>query len=72
MGTTAEHYGIRDVCLSLPAIVDRSGIRRVLPIPLADDEVERLRNSAAAVSTAMTAAGFGEEQPALLKPAPDA
>ena len=67
------HYGIHDVCLSLPAIIDRSGIRRVLPIPLADDEVEGLRKSAAAVSTAMRAAGFAElEHPAPLQPAPNA
>jgi L-lactate dehydrogenase len=43
------HYGIRDVCLSLPAIVDRAGIRQVLPISLSEDEVARLRHSAAAV-----------------------
>jgi L-lactate dehydrogenase len=42
-------YGIRDVCLSLPAIVDRSGIRQVLPIRLSEQEVARLRTSAAAV-----------------------
>jgi L-lactate dehydrogenase len=51
-----EHYGIRDVCLSLPAIVDRSGIRRVLPIPLSEDETERLRLSAEAVRNAVSGA----------------
>ena len=52
------HYGIRGVCLSLPAIVDRSGVRRVLPIPLAAHEVARLRKSADAVRAAMASAGF--------------
>jgi malate/lactate dehydrogenase len=33
----------------LPAIVDRSGIRRVLPIPLTETEVGLLRKSAEAV-----------------------
>lgn len=42
-------YGIRDICLSLPAIVDRSGIRQVLPIRLSEQEAARLRQSAAAV-----------------------
>jgi L-lactate dehydrogenase len=52
------HYGIRGVCLSLPSIVDRSGIRRVLPIPLTEGEIARLRDSAAAVREAVGTAGF--------------
>ena len=51
-------YGIRGVCLSLPAIVDRSGIRRVLPIPLAEEETSRVRRSADAVRDAVSRAGF--------------
>lgn len=42
-------YGIRDVCLSLPAIVGREGVRRVLPVPLAPAEEEALRRSAEAI-----------------------
>jgi L-lactate dehydrogenase len=52
------HYGIREVCLSLPAIVERSGIRRVLPIPLSEEEMARLRRSADAVRDAVSLAGF--------------
>jgi len=52
------HYGIQGVCLSLPAIVDRSGIRRVLPIPLAEEEIARVRRSADAVRDAVSHAGF--------------
>ena len=52
------HYGIHGVCLSLPAIVDRSGIRRVLPIPLSEEEIARLRRSADAVRNAVSHAGF--------------
>jgi len=54
------HYGIRDACLSLPAIVDRSGVRRVLPIPLSDEETEKLRASAAAVRAAIASTGLRE------------
>lgn len=43
------HYGINDVCLSLPAVIDRSGVRQVIPIPLSDEETESLVRSAAAV-----------------------
>lgn len=56
------HYGLHGVCLSLPAIVDRSGIRRVLPISLSEEELARLRASAEAVRTAMASAGFDESR----------
>lgn len=51
-------YGIRGVCLSLPAIVDGSGIRQVLAIPLLEDEIARLRSSAAAVRSTIESAGL--------------
>lgn len=54
-------YGIDGVCLSLPAIVDASGIRRVLPIPLSDNEIEGLRRSAAAVRAAIVETGLVAE-----------
>jgi L-lactate dehydrogenase len=38
--------GIRDVCLSLPSIVDRLGVELVLPGPLSEDETVGLRRSA--------------------------
>ena len=42
-------YGITDVCLSLPTVVDRSGIRAVLTPPMTADETAALRRSADAV-----------------------
>jgi len=42
-------YGLHGVCLSLPAVVDRSGIRQVVPISLSEDEMSYLRRSAEAV-----------------------
>lgn len=38
-------YGMRDVYLGLPAYVNRNGVRRILPLNLRDEEVEKLRNS---------------------------
>jgi L-lactate dehydrogenase len=52
------HYGINGLCLSLPAIVDRSGVRRVMPVLLTDQEVARLVNSAAAVHQMIASAGL--------------
>lgn len=47
------HYGIRDACLSLPAVIGRSGVQRVLPIPLSAEEAGALRRSAQAVQAAI-------------------
>lgn len=59
-------YGIQDVCLSLPSVVGRSGVMRVLPVPLNAGEVEALRASAAAIRAAvdtMPLAGALPRQP---------
>jgi L-lactate dehydrogenase len=44
-------YGIRDVCLSLPTVVDRSGVERVLHLELNADELVGLRRSAQVLQT---------------------
>jgi len=41
------YYGIEDVFLSLPAVVDRGGVERVLHLPLNEQETQALRKSAA-------------------------
>ena len=48
-----DFYGINDVCLSLPVIIGRSGIQRVLPITLNDDEQSKLRDSAASLKAVL-------------------
>lgn len=40
------YYGIEDVYLSLPALIDRGGVERVLHLPLSEQEIEALRHSA--------------------------
>ncbi len=39
-------YGLHDVCLGVPCIVGRGGVRRVLELPLNGDELHALRLSA--------------------------
>lgn len=41
-----EYYGISDVCLSLPTVVHRGGIERVLRLELSEVEVDGLQRSA--------------------------
>ena len=39
------HYGLGDVCLGLPSIVGREGVKRILDIPLDDGELTALHRS---------------------------
>jgi L-lactate dehydrogenase len=41
-----DYYGISDVCFSLPTVIDRGGIQRVLRLELDDSESARLRHAA--------------------------
>jgi L-lactate dehydrogenase len=45
-------HGLSDVCLSMPAVVGRAGVERVLATPLSDGERERLIASAETVRAA--------------------
>lgn len=42
----ADYYGIDDICLSLPSVVGRGGVERVLRLNLSTGEVQALRHSA--------------------------
>ncbi|HEY5524354.1 MAG TPA: L-lactate dehydrogenase, partial [Clostridium sp.] len=39
-------YGLKDIYLSIPTIVNRLGATRIIEIPLAKEEEEKLKNSA--------------------------
>jgi L-lactate dehydrogenase len=41
-----DYLGIRDVYLSLPTVVNRTGVERVLNVELEEHELESLRRSA--------------------------
>lgn len=47
------HYGLQDVYMSLPCMVSRSGVARVLEIPLNQEETQRLHASASALRRAL-------------------
>jgi L-lactate dehydrogenase len=46
-------YGLRDVALSLPTVIGRGGVERVLELPLAASELEGLRRSASVLRVAL-------------------
>jgi L-lactate dehydrogenase len=43
------YAGISDVCLSVPSVVNRTGVLKVLPVPLSEDERVGLQHSARVV-----------------------
>lgn len=54
------HYGVGDLCLSVPAIIGRGGVKKVLDIPLDSDEQRRLEASAATISEYVDKLNLGE------------
>jgi len=59
VSTYIEQFGpIADVCLSLPAVVGREGVREVLPIVLDEDEQDKLAASAAALKAIIAQLGI--------------
>lgn len=53
-----ELYGFKDVALSLPTIVNREGIQRVLPVPMNEAELAQLKASADAIRASAASLGF--------------
>lgn len=41
-----DYYGVSDICLSVPTIVNRDGVREVLKLPLEEGEIKEFQNSA--------------------------
>jgi len=51
-------YGVSDVCVSLPSVVDESGVSRVLEMTLSEDESGMFRASAESLRANLEKAGF--------------
>jgi len=44
-----DYYGVNDVCLSVPAILNRTGIREIIKPPLSKKEIQDFRKSASII-----------------------
>jgi L-lactate dehydrogenase len=53
-----NYYGLSDLYLSVPAVVNRDGVREVLPLELDDHEQAKLRTSAETVKKVINEAGL--------------
>lgn len=54
----SDYHGISDVCMSVPSIVNRGGVEQALPMPVNENELAGLRNSAETIRGAVRALGF--------------
>ncbi|HEY4720921.1 MAG TPA: L-lactate dehydrogenase, partial [Anaerolineae bacterium] len=54
-----DYYGISNVCLSLPTVVDQLGVERVLHLDLSTNEIEGLRRSADILKTMVAQLNWG-------------
>ncbi len=43
------HYGVKDVCLSLPCVLGANGVEREITPPMTDDEIARFQKSGEAL-----------------------
>lgn len=53
-----NYYGLSDVCLSVPAVVNRGGVEKVLDIPLDGKETRMLKASAEKVGSVLDELGL--------------
>lgn len=51
-------YGIEDVVLSLPAIVGKNGIEKIVPIELNENELKKLKESADVIASVVRMRGY--------------
>lgn len=58
-GLLDGEYGLRDICLSLPSLVNRAGRVRTLAVPMSEEEETALKNSAGVLKEAMEGLDFG-------------
>jgi L-lactate dehydrogenase len=52
------YHGVNDVCLSVPAVVNRSGIRELIKLPLDEKEMNDFHRSASIIKEVTTALGL--------------
>lgn len=53
-----DYHGVRDICLSVPAIVNRTGIRETIKLPLNEKEIEDFQKSASIIKEVVKSLGL--------------
>ncbi|MBD3261488.1 MAG: L-lactate dehydrogenase [Candidatus Altiarchaeales archaeon] len=57
----SDYFGVSDVCLSVPAVVNRDGIREVLRVPFTDLEETNFRDCAKKIKRVLMESGLKDE-----------
>lgn len=52
------HYGLDDVCISVPSLIGAHGVEDILDIKLDKDELSALQESARTLKDALAESGF--------------
>ena len=52
-----DYYGVKNVCLSVPAILNRKGIKEIIKLPLDQKEKDKFRESARIIKNATDSLG---------------
>jgi L-lactate dehydrogenase len=53
-----DYHGVSDICLSVPAILNRNGVKETIRLPLNDKEIEDFRKSAAIIKGVANSLGL--------------
>ena len=73
VGVTAHlagEFGLKDLCLGVPAVVGRAGVERIVEVPLTPDERRQFEASAAAVRADLEILARMPREPSPDRPAP--
>lgn len=52
-----SEYGIKDIALSLPSVIDKNGVKNIVSVKLDDNEYEKLKNAATNVKNIIKKSG---------------
>jgi len=44
-----DYHGVNDICLSVPVVLNRTGVKEIIKLPLDDKEISDFRNSASLI-----------------------
>ena len=53
-----DYYGVSDICMSVPVILNRSGVKKIIKLPLDEKEIAAFQESAAIVKKVADALGL--------------
>jgi L-lactate dehydrogenase len=53
-----DYHGVSDICLSVPVILNRSGVKETIRLPLDDKEIADFQKSAAVIKSVADSLGL--------------